>query len=289
MCIMSSGIYTNWMKTGILLSILGGILLGIGFLIGGYNGLIVGFVFALLMNGLSYWFSDKIVLFMNRCKQVSEKDEPRLFYIVKDVSQRANLPMPKVYIVPSMQANAFATGRNPKNAAVACTQGILKLLSDDELKGVIAHEIAHVKNRDILISTIAATIASVISFVGMMARWSAFFGGSNDDNRGGNIISLLVLGIITPIMAMLIQLAISRSREYLADETGARIIKNPDALARALEKIDKSTSNVPLGINSPSTSSLYIANPFKANRLMSLLSTHPPMELRVKKLRELKV
>src|SRR3989338_2578925 len=173
---MSSGIYTNWMKTGILLSILGGILLGIGFLIGGYNGLIVGFVFALLMNGLSYWFSDKIVLFMNRCKQVSEKDEPRLFYIVKDVSQRANLPMPKVYIVPSMQANAFATGRNPKNAAVACTQGILKLLSDDELKGVIAHEIAHVKNRDILISTIAATIASVISFVGMMARWSAFFG-----------------------------------------------------------------------------------------------------------------
>ncbi len=286
---MSSGIYTNWMKTGILLSILGGILLGIGFLIGGYNGLIVGFVFALLMNGLSYWFSDKIVLFMNRCKQVSEKDEPRLFYIVKDVSQRANLPMPKVYIVPSMQANAFATGRNPKNAAVACTQGILKLLSDDELKGVIAHEIAHVKNRDILISTIAATIASVISFVGMMARWSAFFGGSNDDNRGGNIISLLVLGIITPIMAMLIQLAISRSREYLADETGARIIKNPDALARALEKIDKSTSNVPLGINSPSTSSLYIANPFKANRLMSLLSTHPPMELRVKKLRELKV
>ncbi len=284
-----SEIVKNWMKTGILLAVLGGILLVIGLLIGGKQGLVIGFVFALVINAFSYWFSDKLILWIYRAKQVTMKDEPKLYAIVKDVSQLAKIPMPKVFIVPSENANAFATGRNPKNAAVACTRGIMNLLSEEELKGVIAHEIAHVRNRDILISTIAATIATVISFIASMARFSAFFGSRDNDNRGGNIVYLILIGIITPIIAMMIQLAISRSREYLADETGARIIKNSNYLASALEKLENNAKAHPIGFGSTATSSLFIVNPFKGQAFINLLSTHPPMAERVKRLKALRV
>jgi len=197
------------------------------------------------MNFGSYWFSHKIVLWMYRAKEAKQSEYPKFYKIVKEISKLSNLPMPKVYIIPTNSPNAFATGRNPKNAVVAATEGILKILNDEELKGVIAHEFAHIKNRDILISTIVGTIAGVISYIGVMARWSAIFGG-RDDDRGSNLISLLILGIITPLIATLIQLAISRSREYLADEVGAKTVKNGHSLADALEKIEKNVDINPL-------------------------------------------
>src|SRR3990167_5945604 len=215
----------NQFKTAILLALLTALFLFIGNLFGR-----TGFYFALafvgLMNFGSYWFSDKIVLMMYRAKEAKQSEYPKLYKVVKEVSKLSGLPMPKVYVIPTNSPNAFATGRNPNNAAVAATEGILKILNEEELKGVIAHEFSHIKNRDILISTIVGTIAGVISYIGVMARWSAIFGGSRDDDRGNSIISLLILGIITPLAATLIQLAISRSREYLADESGAKIVKN---------------------------------------------------------------
>src|SRR3989339_436605 len=224
----------NQFKTAILLALLTALFLFIGNLFGR-----TGFYFALafvgLMNFGSYWFSDKIVLMMYRAKEAKQSEYPKLYKVVKEVSKLSNLPMPKVYVIPSNSPNAMATGRNPNNAAVAATEGILKLLDEDELKGVIAHEFAHIKNRDILISTVAGTIAGIISYVGNMLMWSSMF-GSDDDNRGGNIFGLILLAVITPIVASLIQLAISRSREYIADETGARFVRNGNPLADALEK-----------------------------------------------------
>lgn len=279
----------NQIKTILLLGILTGLLLGIGQIFGGTQGLTVALVFVGLMNFFTYWFSDKFVLMMYRAKEADKKEHRELHEIVDDVAYKAGIPKPKLYIIPTMNPNAFATGRNPKNAAVACTEGIMKLLSKDELKGVLAHEIAHIKNRDILVTTIAATIAGVISYLAQMAQFAAIFGGGRDNREGhGNAISLLVLAILTPIIAMILQMAISRSREYLADETGARTIKNPKALANALKKLAYGAHHAPMEFGSQATSSLFIVNPFTAQGLFALMSTHPPMEERIKRLNEMK-
>lgn len=280
----------NRMKTFILLATLTALMLFVGRALGGQGGLIIAGVLVLVFNLGSYFFSDKIVLKMYHAQEIKEQDHKELFRAVSEVAHLAGIPMPKVYIIPGRQANAFATGRNPKNSAVAFTAGILEILSKDELKGVIAHEISHIKNRDILIQTVAGMIAGVIGYLASMARWAAIFGGfggNNNDDDGGNIIEFVALAIITPFIAMLIQLAISRSREYLADETGAKTIHNPHALASALEKIERSAKHNPLRFGNPSTSSLFIANPFKASTLVSFLSTHPPMKERIKRLKNM--
>jgi len=278
---------TNQFKTAILLGVLTGLLLLVGQLLGGRQGLFVGLVFAGIMNFGSYWFSDKIVLFMYRAKPIGQKDDKELYKLVKEVADVAGLPMPKLYLIPTTSPNAFATGRNPKHAAVAVTEGILKLLNREELKGVIAHEMAHIKNRDILIATIAATIAGVISYIAVMAKWAALFGGSGRDRDNGNIFELLVLAILTPLIATIIQLAISRSREYMADETGARTIHNSKALASALAKLEEGVKHDPLRFGNKAASSLFITNPFSAKGLITLFSTHPPMDERIKRLKEL--
>ncbi|MBT3324216.1 zinc metalloprotease HtpX [archaeon] len=278
----------NRIKTVILLGLLTGIILGIGSY-WGYSGLVIAFVFVVVMNFFSYFFSDKIVLKMYRAKEVTENDQKDLFKIVREVASLAGIPMPKVYVVPSSNPNAFATGRNPKHAAVAVTTGIMDLLEKDELKGVIAHEISHVKNRDILISSIAATIAGVISMVGVMTRWGALFGGFGGRDGDNNIVTFLVLGIVTPIMAFLIQMAISRSREFMADESAARILHSPHGLIKALEKLESGVKKHPLKFGSKAGASLFIVNPFSMRGLTKFLSTHPPMEERIRKLKSLHV
>ena len=278
----------NQIKTLILLGLLTGLMLVAGQLIGGTTGLSIALGLAIVMNFGSYYFSDKIVLRMYKAKPAKKSDYPKLYKIVSEVAKSAEIPKPKIYIVPTDNANAFATGRNPKNAVVAVTQGILKLLDEKELKGVLAHEIAHVKNRDILVSTIAATIAAVISYLAFMARFAAIFGGMRDD-RGGNGLSLLFLAILTPIIAVIIQLAISRSREYLADSTGAQFTKEPKALANALHKLEQANKNNPIRFGNTATSSLFITNPFSARGLVSLFSTHPAMQERIKRLNEMKI
>lgn len=275
----------NQLKTFILLAILTALFLWVGSL-WGTGGFYIAIVFVVIMNFVSYFFSHKIVLAMYRAKEVQENQEPELYKMVKEVSHLGNLPMPKVYIIPSDSPNAFATGRNPNNAVIAVTKGIMNLLSKDELKGVIAHEFSHIKNRDILIQTIAATIAGVISYVAMMARWGAIFGGFGGD-RDNNGFELLALAILTPLIATILQLAISRSREYLADETGARMIHNPLALASALEKLSRGVKLSPMRFGSPTTSSMFILNPFSARGFTKLFSTHPPMEERIRKLRSM--
>ena len=278
----------NQLKTAVLLALLTALLLWIGSLFG-RSGLIFAAIFVGLMNVGSYYFSDKIVLWMYRAKEAKQSEYPRLYKAVKEVARLINLPMPKVYIIPSEQSNAFACGRGPKHSTVACTEGILKLLNEEELKGVIAHELSHIQNRDVLISTIVGTIAGVISYIGAMARWSAIFGGGRDENRGSDVISLIILGIITPLIATLIQLAISRSREYQADESGARMLRNSRGLASALEKLEGDAKQHPMRFGSPSTAHLFISSPFNAQGLMNLLSTHPPLDLRVKRLKEMRV
>jgi heat shock protein HtpX len=277
----------NQFKTVILLGLLTGILLWVGNLVGGMQGLTIALIFAIVMNFGSYWFSDKLVLAMYRAKEVKEGDEGELFSIVREVSHLANTPMPKVYIMEAPYSNAFATGRSPKKAAVAVTRGIMDLLSKDELKGVVAHEISHIKNRDTLIQAVAATIAGVISYVAFMARWAAIFGGFGGDRDGNSGMELLVLAILTPILAAIIQMAISRSREFLADESGAKILHSGFGLADALEKLDGSKSRVALRSNSKTqtTAHLFIMNPFKGNSLFRMFSTHPPIKERVKRLR----
>ena len=284
----------NHIKTVLLLGGLTGLLLLIGALAGGRTGLTIALIFAGGMNFVSYWWSDKIVLWMYRAKEADKKKYPQLYSIIKEITTKAHLPMPKVYIVDTPQSNAFATGRNPQHAAVAVTTGIMQILDEKELRGVLAHEIGHVKNRDILISTVAATIAGVISYIAMMARWAAIFGGMGGrDNKNGssNILELLLLAIIAPIMAMIIQLAISRSREYQADETGAHLSKDPLALASALQKIEKNVHNHPFARmgKTEATAHLFIANPLKASAFLELFSTHPTVEKRVQRLKEMKV
>lgn len=270
-----------------LLGALTGLLLGVGQLLGGRQGLLVGLVFAVVINFGAYWFSDKIVLAMYRAKPIDKSNN--IYKIVKDVAEEANLPAPTVYIIPTANPNAFATGRNPKHAAVAVTEGIVGLLNKEELKGVIAHEMAHIKNRDTLIQAVAATIAGVISYLAYMARYAAIFGGTNRDRDSGGMSQLLALAILTPIIATILQLAISRSREYLADETGARTIKNPTALATALSKLEEGVKRNPLRFGNPSTSSLFIVNPFSAKGILYFFCTHPPMEERIKRLKGIKI
>ena len=255
----------------------------IGGLIGGKSGMTMALVMAFGMNFITYWFSDKIVLKMYGAKQVSESEAPEFFGIVRRLAQRAELPMPKVYIMEQEQPNAFATGRNPEHGAVAVTSGILRILSRDELEGVIAHELAHIKNRDILVSTVAATIAGAISYLAQMAQWSMIFGGRSDDERGGNPAASLVMMIVGPIAAMMVQMAISRSREYGADAGGAEIAGNPMHLAGALRKLQMASQQIPMQAN-PATAHMFIVSPFSGGGLLKLFSTHPPMEERIARL-----
>jgi heat shock protein HtpX len=279
----------NSFKTAILLATLTALILLIGVSFGGQQGLIIAFIFALVMNGSSYWFSDKIVLSLYRAREVKYDESPELHGVVEELSLQVGIPKPRVYVIPSQNPNAFATGRNPDHAAVAVTEGILRLLNKDELQGVLAHELAHVKNRDILIGSIAATLAGVIMMLASMARWAALFGGyGRDDEGGGGVFGLIAMSILAPIAAMLIQFAISRSREYLADETGAKVSKNPLGLARALEKLSLAAKKIPLEASpatSQATAHMFIVNPLTGKSLMSLFSTHPPTEERIKRLR----
>ena len=280
----------NQLKTVMLLGLLTALLLWVGQLVGGMQGLTVAIIFAVIMNFGSYWFSSKIALAMYRAKKTTREAQPRLFNIVKEVALKANIPMPTVFIIPSSSPNAFATGRNPKNAAVACTQGILELLNDTELEGVIAHEISHIKNRDILIATIAATIAGVISYVAMMSRWAAIFGGFGGRDRDSSSgLEFIVLAILTPLIATIIQLSISRSREFLADEGAGKITQQPWHLADALEKLDSSISHNPMRFGNKAAASLFIANPFRGRSLFQFFSTHPKTADRVKRLRDMRV
>lgn len=278
----------NRVKTVLLLTGMTVFLIFIGNLLGGRSGMYLAFILALGMNFFSYWFSDKIVLKMYGAQEVTPADAPQLHQIVDELAREAGIPKPKVYIIPDDSPNAFATGRNPEHAAVAATEGIMRLLTPMELKGVLAHEIGHVKNRDILISTIAATMAGAIMILADMARFGAMFGmGSRDNEEGPGIIGVLVMSIIAPLAAMLIQMAISRSREYLADETGAHLAHNPESLARALEKLSMGVQQAPMNA-SPSTAHMFIVNPLTASTLMNLFSTHPPMEERVARLRAMR-
>ncbi len=275
----------NTLKTVFLMTLLTLLFIFIGKLLGGNQGMIIALVFAALMNLVTYWFSDKIVLSMYRA-QPAQEGSSRLSSIVRRVASQAGLPMPKVYVIPTETPNAFATGRNPNHAAVAVTGGMMKILSDDELEGVISHEMAHIKNRDILTGTIVATLAGAISMLSMMARWAAIFGSSgtrDDENRGGGGLGLLVMAIVAPLAALLIQMAISRSREYSADATGAENSHKPLALANALKKLEYAAKRIPMQAN-PSTAHLFIVNPLTGKGLVSLFSTHPPIEERVARL-----
>jgi len=272
----------NLAKTTLLLGLLSGVLMVMGQMLGGANGLVIAFGVAAFMNFGSYWFSDKIVLRMYNAQPVGP--EHRLYQAVASLSQRASMPMPKVYVIPDPSPNAFATGRDPSHAAVAVTEGILRILDDRELEGVIAHELAHVKNRDILISSIAATLAAAIMMIANMARWAAFFGGSrSDDREGSNPIALLATIILAPLAAILIQSAISRSREYGADAGGAAIAGSPYGLVDALKKLDVASKRIPLDANA-ATAHMFIIKPSAVSGLMSLFGTHPPTESRIRAL-----
>jgi heat shock protein HtpX len=274
----------NGLKTALLLGALSGMLLMLGEYMGGQQGLILAFAFAALMNLGSYWFSDKIVLRMYHAQEVGSSHP--LYQMTQRLAQKAGLPMPKVYIIPDSSPNAFATGRNPQHAAVAATEGIMQALAPHELEGVIAHELAHVRHRDILISSVAATIAAAVMMVARMAMYAGMFAGGRDDREGGsNPIALFAMMIFAPMAAMMIQMAISRSREFAADAGAARITGNPHALADALRKIDAIAKRVPLDAN-PATAHMFIVKPFAGQGLMSLFSTHPPTEARVKALLE---
>jgi heat shock protein HtpX len=278
---------SNQIRTTILLAIMTIFIVMIGQLLGGRQGMIIAFILAAGMNFFSYWFSDKIVLGMYRAREVNPQQSPEIYKIVHTLAQRAGLPMPKIYIIPQKAPNAFATGRNPEHAVVAVTEGLLEVMDREEIMGVLAHELAHVKNRDILIGSIAATMAGAIMILANIARWSAFFGGgASDDDEGGGLgtIGLIVMSIIAPIAAMVIQMAISRSREYLADASGARFAGNPEGLASALEKLGAYSGRIPMDAN-PSTAHMFITNPLSGQSLMNLFSTHPPLNERIARLR----
>tara|TARA_Y100000310_G_scaffold345498_1_gene465658 strand:+ start:3600 stop:4436 length:837 start_codon:yes stop_codon:yes gene_type:complete len=276
----------NQVKTFALLALLTAILLVIGSYLAGPTGLTVALIFAVIFNLLAFFFSHKLVLAMYRAKEADRTKYAELHEMVKDLATRASIPKPKVYIIETDAKNAFATGPSPKKGVVAVTNGIMHVLTKDELKGVLAHEISHIKNRDILVGTIAAMIAGAISYVAMAARWAAIFGGGRDDGPG--LAELIALSIITPLIAIVIQLAISRSREYLADESGAKLIRNPNALADALQKLHASSKSTPLDA-SPATAHMFIVNPLKGSAIMNLLSTHPPMNKRIGRLRAMRV
>jgi len=280
--------FANWLKTGVLLAAMTALIMVVGYLIGGSNGLLFAGVFALLSNFVSFWFSDRIALAVYRAQPIEREQAPWLYEMVERLTRRAGIPMPKLYIIPSPNPNAFATGRNPANAAVAVTDGIMRILDREELEGVIAHELAHVRNRDTLISTIAATIAGAISGLAYMLQWSMIFSGGRDRDEGaGGLIGMLALIILAPLSATVLQLALSRSREYGADETGARICGKPYALASALEKLERGSQAIP-DDRHPATAPLFIVNPLSGKSLSRLFTTHPPTEERVKRLRAMR-
>jgi heat shock protein HtpX len=276
---------SNWqatLKTVVLLSALGGILVGAGYLIGGPSTALIFLFIAVAINMGSWFFSDRIALAAARAKPVSEEEDPRLYQMVRDLTTRAGLPMPRLYVIPQEQPNAFATGRNPKHSAVAVTAGIRKLLTEDELRGVLAHELGHVRNHDILLTSVVATIASAITWIGYMVLW---IGGEDDSPLG--IIGPLLLWLLAPIAAAIIQMAISRQREFSADATGAEICGNPESLASALLRLESGAQAVPMQVNQ-ATEPLYIVKPFKGGGIASLFSTHPPIEERVRRLRQMR-
>ncbi len=277
----------NNLKTMVLLVFLTLILVWAGAAFGGKQGMTIALIFAFGMNFFAYWFSDKIVLKMYRAQEVTEAEAPELYRVVRMLSQKAQIPMPKVYIMQEDQPNAFATGRNPRHAAVAVTTGIMRILNHDELAGVVGHELSHITHRDILISTVAATLAGAISYLAQMAQWAAIFGGHRgNDDEGGSPIAALVMMIVGPIAALIVQMAISRSREYLADEGGARLAGNPRLLASALRKLNYASQKIPMDAN-PATSHMFIVNPLSGGGLLKLFSTHPPMEERIARLEQM--
>ena len=276
----------NQFKTAMLLAAMTAFIILIGRMLGGQQGMVIAFILAGAMNFFSYWFSDRMVLSMYRAQEVDAAQAPELYAMVQRLSRNAGLPMPRVYIIPQDTPNAFATGRNPEHAVVAVTQGLMQLMGPTEIEGVLAHELGHIKNRDILIGTIAATMAGAVMMLASMARWSAIFGGgrSSDEEGGLGGIGLIVMSLLAPIGAMIIQMAISRSREYVADATGAAIAGRPDGLAAALEKLGSYSKRLPMQAN-PSTAHMFIVNPLSGRSFQSLFSTHPPIEERVARLR----
>jgi heat shock protein HtpX len=277
----------NTLKTVFLMTLMMVLFLLVGYLLGGSGGMTIAFILALIMNFGTYWFSDKIILSMYRAKEITREAAPKFYDMVEQLSRNANLPMPRVYVINDPTPNAFATGRNPQNAAVAATTGILQGLSNEELAGVMAHELAHVKNRDILTGTIAATLVGTITYIAQMAGWAMMFGRGGDDDDAGSAITSLVLLILAPIAATLIQLAISRSREFAADEGGVQISRNPLALASALSKISKANQVKPVNHSTPASAHMFIVNPLRGGGVAKLFSTHPPVEERIKKLQEI--
>jgi len=279
----------NMFKTFMLLAALTALFLFVGGALGGRTGMIVALVMACVMNFFAYWYSDKLALKMSGAREVSEAETPQLHSIVEGLAQKAGIPKPKVYLIAQQTPNAFATGRNPDHAAVAVTEGILRLLNPEELEGVLAHEFAHIRNRDILISSIAAVIAGAISYIATMAQWAMLLGGfgrSDDDEGAGGLVGGLIMMIIAPIAAALIQMAISRSREYQADATGAKICNHPMSLASALKKLDEWNHRLPMEVN-PATAQMYIVNPLTAASVAKLFSTHPPIQERIRRLRSM--
>jgi len=277
----------NTLKTTFLMALLTVLLVTAGGALGGEGGMMMAFVFALVMNGVSYWFSDKIVLRMYGAKEIEPNEDPRLHRVVQELTLRAQMPMPKLYLIPQEAPNAFATGRDEKHAAVAVTEGVLRILDERELRGVLAHELSHIKNRDILVGTIAATMAGAISMLANMAHWGMIFGGrGSDDREGGHPIVALAMIIIAPLAAMLVQMAISRSREFGADATGAAISGDSLSLANALRKLQRGVERIPMEAN-PATAHMFIVNPLTGGDLMTLFSTHPPMEERIRRLKKM--
>jgi len=276
---------SSYVKTALLLGLMTGLILTVGKVIGGNTGMAVALVFAAILNFASYWFSDKIVLRMYRGREVSAADAPRFHQTIDRLVARSGLPKPKLYLLPGDSPNAFATGRNPAHAAVAATEGILRFMDDEELEGVLAHELAHVKHRDILISSVAATIAGAVTMLAHMARWGAIFGGygGRNDREGANPFALIATAILAPIAAMIIQMAVSRSREYEADAGGAAMAGQPYGLARALEKLETLSKQVPMAA-SPETAHMFIVQPFTGRGFMNLFSTHPPIQERIRRL-----
>jgi heat shock protein HtpX len=279
----------NLFKTAVLLAALTSLVVLIGGALGGQQGMLIAFVLAAAMNFGSYWFSDRIVLSMYGAQPVEEAQAPALYGTVRRLATRAGLPMPRVYVIPGETPNAFATGRNPEHAAVAVTEGIMRMLDHEELEGVLAHELAHVKNRDTLTMTVAATLAGVITYLAHMAQWGAIFGGRRDDEEEpGGAFGAIAMAIVAPIAAMLIQMAISRAREFQADASGARIAGQPWGLAKALEKMEMAANMAPMHA-SPATAHLFIVNPLRGGGLLTLFSTHPPIQERVARLRAMAV
>lgn len=276
----------NQIRTTILLAVMTAVIVWIGGMIGGRGGMAIALVFAAGMNFFSYWFSDRIVLSIYRAGEVTPDQAPELHEMVQTLARRAGLPMPRIFVIPEEAPNAFATGRNPDHAVVAVTEGLLRVMNREEIMGVLAHELGHVKNRDILIGSIAATMAGAVMMLANMARWSAIFGGFRDDREGGGLggVGLILTSILAPVAALLIQMAISRSREYLADETAARLAGGPEGLSRALEKLGSYSGRLPMHAR-PETAHMFIVNPLAGKSLMSLFSTHPPLEDRIARLR----